>query len=196
MQAVESFYTRYYNDSKKRTLILGINPGRLGAGATGIPFTDTKRLRDVCGIRIADLETHEPSSVFIYDVIDAFGGTENFYSSFYISSVSPLGFVSMNERGSEVNHNYYDSNEMMEAATPFIIESIRQQLSWGLLHDECIVFGTGKNDKFIRTLNEKEKFFSRIHTLEHPRYIMQYKLKQKHLYLDKYLRLMSSLTQR
>lgn len=39
-----SFYRKYYNDNKPRHLILGINPGRFGAGFTGVPFTDTKRL--------------------------------------------------------------------------------------------------------------------------------------------------------
>jgi len=42
------FYLKYYSDDNPRKLILGINPGRLGAGATGIPFTDTKRLSGDC----------------------------------------------------------------------------------------------------------------------------------------------------
>ena len=36
-----SFYKKYYNDNRPRHFILGINPGRFGAGVTGIPFTDT-----------------------------------------------------------------------------------------------------------------------------------------------------------
>src|SRR6266487_3034348 len=62
---VEIFYNRFDNDNKKRKLILGINPGRLGAGATGIPFTDTKRLSQICNIQIESISTHEPSSVFV-----------------------------------------------------------------------------------------------------------------------------------
>ena len=46
-----SFYKKYYNDCDTRRLILGINPGRFGAGETGVPFTDTKRLTDQCGIK-------------------------------------------------------------------------------------------------------------------------------------------------
>ena len=42
------FYRTFYNDHKKRHLILGINPGRFGAGVTGVPFTDTKRLKNEC----------------------------------------------------------------------------------------------------------------------------------------------------
>ena len=65
-QALYSFYHKFYNDNTSRNLILGINPGRLGAGATGIPFTDTKRLIE-CGIPFKSFSTHEPSSVFVYE---------------------------------------------------------------------------------------------------------------------------------
>ena len=37
---VEQFYQKYYNDNHLRIALFGINPGRFGAGATGIPFTD------------------------------------------------------------------------------------------------------------------------------------------------------------
>src|ERR1700743_3074171 len=70
---MEQFYRKFYDDENKRYLILGINPGRFGGGVTGIPFTDSKRLRAVCGINYEGRETHEPSSVFVYDVIAAFG---------------------------------------------------------------------------------------------------------------------------
>src|SRR5271170_1920364 len=88
----EIFYNKFYNDNRKRKLILGINPGRLGAGSTGIPFTDTKRLAGICNIKSASFNTHEPSSVFVYDVIEKYGGAENFYANFYIHSICPLGF--------------------------------------------------------------------------------------------------------
>lgn len=86
-----AFYNKYYNDNAQRHLILGINPGRLGAGLTGIPFTDPKRLVNECGIAYEGRVTHEPSSVFIYEMIDAYGGIEAFYKHFYINSPCPLG---------------------------------------------------------------------------------------------------------
>jgi len=43
---IREFYTKFYSDCKPRQLVLGINPGRFGAGATGIPFTDTRRLNE------------------------------------------------------------------------------------------------------------------------------------------------------
>src|SRR5690606_32849252 len=114
----KKFYSKYYNDNDRRSLILGINPGRLGAGATGIPFTDTKRLSDECGIHPIGMHTHEPSSVFVYDMIDAYGGVEMFYRNFYISSVCPLGCVAV-KQGKELNYNYYDSKSLERSIPPF-----------------------------------------------------------------------------
>ena len=68
----EKFYTKFYSDNNKRKFIIGINPGRFGAGVTGIPFTDTKRLIDKCGIEINTTTTHEPSSAFIYELIEKY----------------------------------------------------------------------------------------------------------------------------
>ena len=46
-RCMSSFYQKFYNDNKKRTFILGINPGRFGAGVTGVPFTDPLRLNQL-----------------------------------------------------------------------------------------------------------------------------------------------------
>ncbi|MEZ4808042.1 MAG: DUF4918 family protein, partial [Flavobacteriales bacterium] len=63
---VERFHRTYYTDERPRTLMLGINPGRLGAGSTGLSFTDTKRCESDLGIPVKGLRTHEPSSDFFY----------------------------------------------------------------------------------------------------------------------------------
>ena len=58
-----AFYRKYYADTRPRHLVMGINPGRFGAGQTGIPFTDTVRLRERCGITgYTGPETRELSS--------------------------------------------------------------------------------------------------------------------------------------
>ncbi|HEY4155061.1 MAG TPA: uracil-DNA glycosylase family protein [Puia sp.] len=181
------FYRKYYSDPGSRHLILGINPGRFGAGLTGIPFTDPKRLVEKCGIRFDGPAAHEPSSVFIYEMIDAFGGAGAFYRKFYIHSVCPLGFTQSVKGGKEVNHNYYDSRELTEAVYPFILDNIQKQIGLGVETDVCFCFGTGKNERFLRRVNEEKNFFKEIIALEHPRYIMQYKSKSRQAYLDKYL---------
>jgi hypothetical protein len=187
MGIVEAFYHKYYNDNSQRHIILGINPGRFGAGLTGIPFTDTKRLVSECNIPYSDKTSHEPSSVFIYEMINAYGGPEAFYNDFYINSPCPLGFTSIDAKGKETNYNYYDSKELIEAVLPFMIENIHKQIDLGIKTDTCFCFGTGKNEKFLRKLNEEHQFFRKIIALEHPRFIMQYKSASKQFYIDKYL---------
>lgn len=187
MSIVETFYHKYYNDNNQRHIILGINPGRFGAGLTGIPFTDPKRLISECHIPYTGKMSHEPSSVFIYEMINAYGGPEAFYKHLYINSPCPLGFTSIDAKGKETNYNYYDSKELTEAVLPFMIENIRKQIDLGIKIDTCFCFGTGKNEKFLQKLNNEHKFFGKIIALEHPRFIMQYKSTSKQFYIDKYL---------
>lgn len=181
------FYNKFYNDNNKRKLILGINPGRLGAGATGIPFTDTKRLTENCGIPFNTFQLNELSSAFVYEMIEAWGNVADFYQSFYIGAVCPLGFVKKNKRGNYVNYNYYDQKDLEEAVFSFILKTLKQQLNFGIDTKSCFCLGTGKNFKFLKKLNDNYSFFEEIIPLEHPRYIMQYKLKLKQDYIKKYL---------
>ena len=181
------FYHKYYNDNAPRHIILGINPGRFGGGLTGIPFTDPKRLVSECHIDYKGKAAHEPSSVFVYEVINAYGGPEAFYKKFYINSLFPLGFTMVDDKGREKNYNYYDSKELQNAVTGSIIENIQKQINLGIKTDICLCFGTGKNEAFLRKLNEEHHFFDRIIALEHPRFIMQYKALNKQFYMDKYI---------
>lgn len=183
----ELFYRRFYNDNQPRSLILGINPGRFGAGLTGIPFTDPKRLVEQCGIPYTGAPAHEPSSVYVYEVIAAYGGMERFYQDIYINSVCPLGFTNLNDKGKEVNYNYYDSRALTEAVYDFIVWNIRQQIALGVRTDRCFCFGSGANYQFLNKLNDKFKFFGSVVPLEHPRFIMQYKAKSKQTYIEGYL---------
>jgi hypothetical protein len=186
MSIVETFYKKYYSDHRQRHIILGINPGRFGGGLTGIPFTDPKRLVSECNITYNGKSAHEPSSVFIYKMIHAYGGVEEFYHDFFINSPCPLGFTSTNN-GKEINYNYYDSAELMKAVKGFMIESIRQLINLGIRTDACICLGTGKNEKILNKLNNEHQFFEKVIAVEHPRYIMQYKSKSMDVYIKKYV---------
>ena len=103
MRVCRAFYNKFYNDDEPRYCIIGINPGRFGGGVTGVPFTDPIRLKSECGIENSWPQKQELSSLFVYDVINAFGGAAKFYSQFYITAVSPLGFTKHGK-----NLNYYD----------------------------------------------------------------------------------------
>jgi hypothetical protein len=190
----EQFYKKFYNDYNHRIIILGINPSRLGAGLTGIPFTDPKKLVSECGIDYDGKIAHEPSSTFIYEMIAAFGGVHHFYRKFYINSPCPLGFTKMVTSGKETNYNYYDSPALYKASHSFIIQSLHKLVQIGIHTDICFCLGIGKNEKFIRKINEEHQFFKKIIPLEHPRWIMQYKSRKKKYYIDKYIELLSSVS--
>ncbi len=187
VDVMRQFYKKFYNDRHTRRMIVGINPGRFGAALTGVPFTDSKRLEDPCGIKFPGPPSYEVSSVYVYDMIAAYGGPAAFYRDFYIGAMSPLGFTVDKPGGKVVNYNYYDSKALTEAVYDFMLENLRKQLAFGIDRSVGYCLGTGKNAGFIQRLNEKEKFFDRIIPLEHPRFIMQYKLKKKQEYIDKYL---------
>ena len=187
----EIFYNKFYNDENKRKLILGINPGRLGAGATGIPFTDTKRLSEICNIKIQSIATHEPSSVFVYELIEEYGGAINFYNDYYINSICPLGFIEQNPKGNWVNCNYYDYDELFSTMQNFIVSSLKTQIGFGIDTSTCFVLGK-RNAKFLNLINKKEKLFHSIVAFDHPRYIEQYKSKSKDKYISEYLKKLTS----
>jgi hypothetical protein len=184
---VTTFHRKYYSDDRPRTLMLGINPGRLGAGSTGLSFTDTKRCESDLGIPVNGMRTHEPSSDFFYRMVRAAGGAEAFYGSIYVHAVCPLGFVKSGPRGKEINLNYYDDPALEKAIMPFVEDWLRTLVACGMRTDVLICIGTGKNAAFIERMNERLLLFDRIIALEHPRFVMQYKAKQMDLYIDRYL---------
>ncbi|NTV44960.1 MAG: DUF4918 family protein [Chlorobiales bacterium] len=180
-RCIKVFFDSYYADSNKRVYIWGINPGRHGGGVTGLPFTDPFALTHYLGIDHALSGQRELSSEFVYQVIEAFGGARKFYAQFYINSLSPLGFQ---RRGK--NYNFYDDHKLCQEVTPFIVESIKQQMAFGAQDRVCISLGTGKLYKFFSDLNGSYKFFREIIPIEHPRFIMQYRRKSLAQYIQKY----------
>lgn len=185
MIVMEQFYQKYYNDNRQRKFLVGINPSRHGAGVTGVPFTDTKRLESVCGIKMTSAYTHEVSSVFVYDMISEYGGAEEFYKDIYINSPFPLAIV-RKSKGSWINANYYDDKGLFADVKDFMIDSLRKHISLNLDASEVFIMGK-KNADFISKLNQEAHLFEKMNVLEHPRYIQQYKSKEKQLYIDKYI---------
>lgn len=187
MQLVQQFCKKFYSANNKRVLLLGINPGRFGAGATGINFTAPKQLAEQCGITHSLKMQSELSAEFIYEVIERFGGPRKFYDQFFMGAVSPLGYIS-----NGININYYDKPALQKAVLPFIVQTIRQQLEWNISREQCICIGDGKNFKFLNKLNEEHGFFKQVVSLPHPRFILQYRRKQKEEYIQQYLTVLNS----
>lgn len=185
---VRDFHRKYFNDDRPRKLMLGINPGRLGAGSTGLCFTDTKRCESDLDIPVNGFRTHEPSSDFFYRVVRAKGGAQAFYGDVYVQAICPLGFTKAGPKGSPVNLNYYDDRALQEAITPFVVDWLKRLITTGMRTDNVFCIGTGKNLAYLEALNAEHRFFERITALEHPRFIMQYKAKSVDAYVRKYVR--------
>jgi hypothetical protein len=176
-----AFLRKHFADNEKRVLVFGINPGRFGAGITGITFTDPVALADFCRIPNDLQRRRELSSIFIYDFIERFGGPVAFYRRFFLTAVSPLGFTREGR-----NLNYYDDRELERRVTPFITRTLEQQIALGARRDRAIVLGIGKNVQFLERLNAEREFFGEILSLKHPRPIMQYNRRQVDRYLAEY----------
>ena len=191
LQVMTSFYDKYYNDEIPRKFIIGINPSRHGAGVTGVPFTDTKHLENDCGIPMLSARTHEVSSVFVYDMIAQYGGVAAFYKDYYINSPFPLAIVRKNAQGNWLNANYYDDPELFALTREYMIETLKKHIALGLDTNEVYILGK-KNATFLEKLNKEASLFKKMVVLEHPRYIEQYKSKEKQLYIDKFITLLKT----
>ena len=184
--ATAAFYTAFFNDYEKRVFIIGINPGRFGAGATGIAFTDTDGLAQ-CGIEHTIPETREVSASFIDSVITHAGGPELFYAKYFLTSICPLGFM----KGG-VNYNYYDSAALRHTLTPYLHTTFTEQMAFGAA-PTAVVLGKGKNYTAIKKLNNEYGWFETIIPLDHPRYIMQYRRREVDRYIKEYSDILASL---
>ena len=182
MAAMRLFYSRYYSDARPRIFVFGINPGRFGAGITGVPFTDPIRLAEDCGIENAFQKKAELSSQFVYEVVHAYGGPEAFYRDIYITSVCPLGFTKDGK-----NYNYYDDRRLEKAVEPYIIDNIVRQKAIGALEETAVCLGEGQNYKYFTKINDEHGFFKTIVPLPHPRWVMQYRRRRMEEFKERYL---------
>ncbi|UXX78183.1 DUF4918 family protein [Reichenbachiella carrageenanivorans] len=181
-ESTVQFYQKYYADYQTRRMLFGINPGRFGGGVTGVPFTDPIRLEEVCGISNPFQKREELSAKFIYEIIAAFGGVQAFYSQFYISGMSPLGYVRDGK-----NLNYYDLPDWESIFETDMVSWIKKQLQFSIDTSVAYSIGQGQNLKFLKQLNDKHGFFKKIVPVPHPRWVMQYRLKRKQEFIDEYL---------
>lgn len=177
------FYNKYYNDNNVRHLILGINPGRFGAGLTGIPFSDPAKLENSYGIKNDLPKKAELSADFIHAMMKTFGGVEKFYATYFFNSVCPLGFTRDGK-----NVNYYDTPALLKSLEKFILTTLHDQIDLGINTDVVYCLGEGANYKYLHQVNEREKIFKKIIPLAHPRFIMQYRRMHMQDYIDDYLK--------
>ena len=187
-RVMEAFYRKYYDDTRPRTLLFGINPGRNGAGLTGVGFTDPILMETKCGIANRLEKRSELSATFICEAVEAYGGPEAFYGDFLFTTVLPFGLLRHGK-----NYNYYDDKETLAYFEPLIVESIRTQMSFPHVSRRIATVGRGKNFDYLRKLDGRYDLFDAIEVLPHPRWVMQYRRKEKARYIDIYLQTLRSL---
>jgi len=180
------FYERFFNDHRQRIFLIGINPGRFGGGKTGIPFTDPIHLETTLGIKNDQFKKHELSSRFVYDVVQAFGGPEEFFKHCYLTAVSPLGFVREGK-----NINYYDNKVLLQNYESQFVHWLKEQVSFGANRTVAFSLGRGKNYEYLRHLNKVHRLFDDIQALPHPRWVMQYRYPLRHEFAKEYHRQIS-----
>jgi hypothetical protein len=183
------FAYRYYGGNKPRVAVLGINPGRLGSGRTGVAFTDPVALADNCDIAHSlPRQTRELSSQFVYQVVEALGGAAEFYQHFYLGSIYPHVLLS-----GGLNHNYYDSPALIKALWNDMRLSLGRQV-WevGMRTDVAVCLGQ-RNGKFFRQLNQELELFDQLIVLDHPRYLMQYRRRDLTQNVARYVEVLGSL---
>ena len=181
-RVMQMFFHKYYDDHKPRTYLIGINPGRLGSGITGIGFADAYHLEKYCDIPNSFDKRVEISAAFMFEVMEAYGGVEKFYKDFFFTTVMPLGLLK-----NDKNYNYYDDKETQASLEPFITETLLKQMSFPQAKPNIICVGTGKNSKYLKAFNDKHHCFESIDVVPHPRWVMQYRRKEKSKYINVYL---------
>jgi hypothetical protein len=187
-EVMKSFFGHYYGDANPRNFLIGINPGRLGSGVTGIGFTDAYHLQEVCKIPNPFDKRIEISAAFMFEVIEAYGGVEKFYADFFFTTVMPLGLLKEDK-----NYNYYDDKETQQRLESFIEETLLEQLTLTRPKPTIIAIGQGKNLKYLQAFNKKHDCFESIEVLPHPRWVMQYRRKEKEKQIEKYLEVLQKV---
>lgn len=168
-ELLTQFAQRYYTGEQPRVALLGINPGRLGNGRTGVAFTDPAALA-AWGIPNELPRRREPSSEFMQAVVGALGGPAEFYQRFFLGSLYPLVLLKDGR-----NYNFYDSPAVTSTLWPSIQDAVRRQATEvGMAQHAAVCLGR-RNGLYFQRLNEELHLFGQLHILDHPRFLMQYK---------------------
>lgn len=100
IELVHRYYQKFYSTEAKRIVLCGINPGKNGAGKTGIPFLDFRAVSQL----LSDIgqDDREQSAQFILSIINEIG-IDSFYRNVYMTNISWFGFTKDGN-----NQNFYD----------------------------------------------------------------------------------------
>jgi len=186
---IHQFCAKYYTGTHPRLSVWGINPGRFGAGITGLSFTDPYALAHQLKLKTEITGRREPSAEFISSVIDGYGGPKAFYRDVFMSALSPLGFVKDGK-----NINFYDDARLKADIVPFVVNSMRVMIDAGLRTDATVLLGSGALKSFFEKHIRPLVHFDTVIYLDHPRYVMQYRRREMERYVQDYVRTLQNFT--
>ena len=165
---VLNFYEIAYSKPNKRRIVLcGFNPGRFGAGKTGVPFFDYLSLSQI--LPYVKNNDSERSAKFIWSIISKIGQNK-FFENVYLTNISWFGFTvkEKNKNGNiyTKNINYFKLEEEIKG------EIFNEFLKEMDIINPSVIFPLGdevSND--INILNNKHKKNWKINnSLKHPNY--------------------------
>jgi hypothetical protein len=158
-EVINEFYNKYITPNNPKVIICGINPGRFGAGKTGIAFLDFSSVSKL--INNINRTDTERSAQFFYNIIEKFT-PENFYKHFYVTNISCLGFKIKKKRW--VNLNYYSLP--LEIKNIFINNFLNEV---NYLKPKYIISCSGEVHKTLCELKKNNLLNCNIEiTLQHP----------------------------
>jgi uracil-DNA glycosylase len=133
------FHKKYVQPNSPKIVMCGINPGRKGAGISGIPFIDTNSLSKMLP-DISNLKS-EKSAKFFFSIVEELGINE-FYKNVHVTNMSWFGFYKL-DKGTNLNYNSLPIEiqnvlidkfvEEMDFINPDVIIPIGDIVNWELL---------------------------------------------------------------
>jgi len=177
LSGIEAFWQRYWQDDLPRVMLCGINPGRFGAGQTGIPFVDFQSLSRL--IPDVTRQDAEKSATFFFKVAEAFG-LEQFFRTFYISNVSSVGYLDSKGK----NLNYHD---LPREALDIVERNFNEEIEF-VQPTHIISLSKEAHATIRRCLPEQIECRFR---LPHPSWIMTYRQSEQTRWVDKYLEVLN-----
>lgn len=173
-QVMDDFWRRFYPEELPRQVICGLNPGRLGAGLTGVPFTDFKTLSR--WMPSVERQDTEPSAQFFAQVVEAVG-VEAFFRRFYVTNVSAVGYVKDGR-----NLNYHDlPADALEVAERRFVEEME------IVRPQRIIALGRQVERSIKKLIPNVV----VTYLPHPAWVSTYRKAAQHNWIERYLQVLS-----
>lgn len=170
-EGIAAFWEKYYGNAVPRIMICGINPGRLGAGKTGIPFLDFASLSQL--IPCIERQYSENSASFFFEVVKSFGA-ESFFKTFYVTNFSSVGFVK-----DGVNFNYHD---LPQAALETVERNFLAEIA---IVEPTHVISLGR-EVHLSVLKLLPSSIDCSHYLPHPSWVAIYRSNERDYWVQRY----------